>query len=294
MTFRPTLKSLVRFAAAASVLLAARLGHASYCTDTDVVTLTATPYATPWGAYDGLACVEEHFLAAGDRRAIFASVYTLTTRRVAESIDANQYTNTAWMRTYQVEFANRYRRALNDYAAGRRAAVPRPWLVAFDAAASGQTVILQDIILGMNAHINFDLAFAIERVGINPSQASKYLDHTAVNTVLAAVSSEIVAALGALYGSNYALLDAALGPIDDIVLAAGMATARQNAWNNAVTLTASPGWYRPVVVAWIDTTATASANVALSASLSPSLLATLRQLEGSQPGSTFCQHFPCN
>lgn len=267
---------------------------ASYCTDTSLAALTSAPYASHWDAYQGLACLEEHFVAAGDRRAIFASVYTLTTLRMAESIDAGSYLNSAWMKGYQTEFANHYRAALRAYALGNRSQVPSAWLEAFDAAASGQTLIIQDVLLGMNAHINFDLPFAIEAVKICPNTASRYSDHERVNDVLAAIGDEIIAALGTLYGSNYAALDSALGPLDELLLATGMSTARQNAWNNAVLLTASAPWNRWLVVGGIDVAAVSSANLTLGLTLSPALRNTLRSLEGSNPGSTFCQHFPCS
>jgi hypothetical protein len=273
--------------------LAGAEASASYCTTTSLATLTSTAYTTHWNAYDGLRCVEEHLIAAADRRAVFASVYTLTTLRMAESIDANDYANTTWMKSYQTEFANHYRKALNAYATGQRSQVPNAWLSAFDAAATGQTLIIQDALLGMNAHINYDLAFAIEKVKVSPNTASRYLDHTAVNTVLNEVSNEIVAALGSLYGPNYAALDQALGPVDELFLAAGMSTARQNAWNNAVLLTNTSFWNRWLVVGAIDLGAVTTANLALAPTLSPSLRSALRALEGSNPGSTFCQHFPC-
>lgn len=280
--------------AGACLLFASQRAAASYCTSTSLATLTSTPYQTHWGAYDGLRCVEEHLIAAADRRAIFASVYTLTTLRMAESIDASEYTNTTWMRSYQTEFANHYRKALHSYTTGQRAQVPTAWLTAFDAAAGGQTLIIQDALLGMNAHINYDLAFAIEKVKLSPNTASRYLDHTRVNTVLGEVGDEIIAALGALYGAHYAALDSAFGPVDELFLAAGMATARQNAWNNAVLLTGSQFWNRWLVVAGIDLGAVTTANLALAPTLSPTLRATLRALEGSNPGSAFCQHFPCS
>ena len=267
---------------------------ASYCTETSVAALTSAPYTTHWGAYQGLACLEEHFIAAGDRRAIFASVYTLTTLRMAESIDAGSYVNTAWMKSYQTEFANHYRTALRAYALGNRSQVPSAWLKAFDSAVGGQTLIVQDVLLGMNAHIDFDLPFAIEAVGISPSTNSRYADHKRVNAVLAQVGDEIIAALGSLYGSHYAALDTALGPLDELLLATGMSAARQNAWNNAVLLTASTPWTRWLVVGGIDATAVYSANMTLGFTLSPTLRNTLRALEGSNPGSSFCQHFPCS
>jgi Family of unknown function (DUF5995) len=274
--------------------LVAKPAAASYCTETSLATLTATPYTTHWGAYDSLACLEEHLVAAGDRRAIFASVYTLTTLRMAESIDAGEYVNTTWMKSYQTQFAERYRVALRAYVLGQRGQVPSAWLKAFDAAAGGQTLIIQDVLLGMNAHINFDLPFAIEGVKVSPNTVSRYADHTKVNEVLGEVSDEIIAALGGMYGANYAALDSALGPLDELLLAGGMATARQNAWNNAVLLTGSAPWNRWLVVAGINAAAVTSANLTLGLTLSPTLRNTLRTLEGSNPGSTFCQHFPCS
>lgn len=272
----------------------AKPAAASYCTDTDVATLTAAAYTTHWGAYDGLACLEEHFVATGDRRAIFASVYTLTTLRMAESIDAGEYVNTAWMKSYQTEFANHYRKALRAYVLGQRSQVPNAWLKAFDTAAGGQELIIQDVLLGMNAHINYDLPFAIEAVKISPNTVSRYADHTKVNEVLGEVGDEIITAMGTMYGTSYAALDSALGPLDEILLAGGMATARQNSWNNAVLLTGSAPWNRWLVVGAIDAAAVTSANLTLGLTLSPTLRNTLRTLEGSNPGSTFCQHFPCS
>jgi hypothetical protein len=282
----------------ASVLLGLALqagaAQASYCSETPLATLTSAPYTSHWDAYDGVVCVEEHFRTAGDRRAIFASVYALTTLRLAESIDDGAYDQTAWMEDYQTEFADHYRRALHDYATADFSAVPEPWLIAFDAAQSGETLILQDIVLGMNAHINFDLAFALEEVGLSPSTSRKLSDHTRVNLVLSEISDEILQAMGGLYGSNYAALDAALGPADELLLGVGMASARQNAWTNAVSLKNSSWWNRWAVELWIEGGANAAADLTLAATISPTLLATLRQLEGSNPGSTFCQHFPCN
>jgi hypothetical protein len=272
----------------------AAAAEASYCTSTSVATLTNTAYSTHWEAYDGIACLQEHFVAAGDRRAIFASVYALTTLRMAESIDGGDYTNTAWMRTYQTEFANHYRKALHAYAVGARSQVPNAWLKAFDAAAGGQTLVIQDVLLGMNAHINFDLPFAIEAVRISPNTTSRYLDHTRGNDVLGEINDEIIAALGSLYGTSYAALDTAMGPLDELLLASGMAAARQTAWNNAVLLTNSSSWNRWLVVGAIDASAVTSANLTLGLTLSPTLRATLRALEGTNPGSTFCLHFPCN
>jgi hypothetical protein len=267
---------------------------ANYCTENSVATLTSAAFTSHWDAYDGLTCLEEHFIAAGDRRAIFASVYTLTTLRMAESIDAGDYQDTEWMEDYQTIFANYYRKAVYDYEVGNNAQVPQSWKLAFDAAASGQTLIIQDVLLGMNAHINRDLPYAVEAVGIGPNTLTKYQDHTLVNDTLGEVADEILATMTAIYGANYQQISAALGPADDLLLATGFTVTRQNAWNNAVALTNSRWWNRWVTTGWIESSANSAGAAALSLNLSPTLMTTLRALEGSNPGSTFCQHFPCS
>ena len=62
------------------------------------------------------------------------------------------------MERLDVVFANRYLAALDAYQAGRRPT--RSWVAAFDAARGGSLLILQHLLLGMNAHINLDLGVA--------------------------------------------------------------------------------------------------------------------------------------
>jgi hypothetical protein len=252
----------------------------------ELVALTKAPYPNYWEAYRGIARLEQHFLQAGDRRAIFATVYALTTRRIAESIDRGLYRNAAWMGQYQTEFANHYRKALLGYAQGERGRVPKVWLVAFDRAKSGQTLILQDALLGMNAHINFDLPFAIEKVHLSPDTHGRHADHTLVNQTLAQVTQEIVSALGTLYGAtNYALLADALGPLDDLWLKSGMASARENAWTNATLLTRSSFWNRWLIERGIAAEATAAGDLILALTVNAHLKDALWRAEGSNAGS---------
>ena len=52
----------------------------------------------------------------------------------------------------------------------------KSWRLCFDAAASGRTLVLQDVFLGVNAHVNHDLAYALSGVSIDPDRASRYRD----------------------------------------------------------------------------------------------------------------------
>ena len=57
-------------------------------------------------ADDQLTCLEQHFIAHGDRHAIFTSLYALTALRVMQSIDAGAYLDASWVSAYLVSFAN--------------------------------------------------------------------------------------------------------------------------------------------------------------------------------------------
>jgi Family of unknown function (DUF5995) len=249
----------------------------------DLAELTRTPYSSHWNAYASLEQIEAHFLEQRDRRAIFASVYRLTTRRMAESIDSGLFADTVWMQRYQTEFANHYRQALHHHAIGNLSAVPKPWRLAMDAAASGRTLIWQDVLLGMNAHINYDLPFAVEAVGIEPELAEKLKYHTAVNAVLSSVNDELIAMLGTLYGAQYAMIDSAMGSLDEVLLGTGMGTARSNAWRNAVLLASSRWWNRWLYTHWIRGAANTAAQIILAPVLTPTQFALLRELEGTSP-----------
>jgi hypothetical protein len=88
----------------------------------------------------------------------FACLYRSVTVRVGEGIVAGRFQDGPRMERLDVVFANRYLAALEAYQAGRRPT--RSWAVTFDAARGGSLLILQHLLLGMNAHINLDLGIA--------------------------------------------------------------------------------------------------------------------------------------
>ena len=64
------------------------------------------------------------------------------------------------------ELPDRVRQSLSHGLARLFARQSQPsaegWLKAFDSATSAKTLIIQDVLLCMNAHSDFDLPFAIE------------------------------------------------------------------------------------------------------------------------------------
>lgn len=89
---------------------------------------------------------------------LFACLYRSVTVRVAQGIEAGRFQDGPRMERLDVIFANRYLAALEAYQSGRRPT--RSWQVSFDAARGANLLILQHLLLGINAHINLDLGIA--------------------------------------------------------------------------------------------------------------------------------------
>jgi hypothetical protein len=143
--------------------------------DPAVLALTAEPFASVGDAHRRLAALERTFRARGDRRGAFLAIYERVTGEVGRSIAAGEFADPDWVADYLVAFAERYRRAL----------------VAFEAAATGDCLVSQAALLGINAHVNYDLALALDAAGIDADREARDADreardadHCAVNDVL--------------------------------------------------------------------------------------------------------------
>ena len=98
--------------------------------------------------------------AAGDPRRYFHATYLRTTRAVRDALTAGLFSDPDWVERWDVAFASRYLDALRADSAGE--AVPGPWAVAFRTARQQPSApALRHVLLGMNAHINYDLPQAL-------------------------------------------------------------------------------------------------------------------------------------
>src|SRR6266487_5376315 len=126
---------------------------------------------------------------ARDGRAAFHATYLRTTRAVADALRAGAFLDADWVERWDVAFAGLYLDALD--ADRRGDPVPRPWAVAFAAAAGPRSLpALQHVLLGMNAHINYDLPQALlavisdDEFGDPSVLARREADHRKIDEVL--------------------------------------------------------------------------------------------------------------
>jgi hypothetical protein len=250
--------------------------------DPTLVAPAERPFDALPDAHRRLRDLESRLRAAGDRRAVFLTVYTRMTAAVRDAIAAGRFADPAWMRRYTVTFADHYRRAFLAFERGDHDAVPPPWRVAFGTALAGDALVAQDAFLGINAHINYDLALALDEVGIDPDRARKRADHDAIDGVLADLLDAQGAALADLYAPGLSAIDASLGRFDERLSLFSMTEGRAWAWRVAVVLTDAD--WAPVrgYARWLlRTTATGGASVVRSPPVDPAVLATLRRVERS-------------
>src|SRR5918911_1511041 len=91
----------------------------------------------------------------------FLSTYTRTTRAVAAALEDGRFEDPPWVEEWDVVFADLYLDALQAYRRDRSEA-PRPWRLAFEANPALPPIV--HLLLGMNAHINYDLPQALIEV----------------------------------------------------------------------------------------------------------------------------------
>jgi hypothetical protein len=101
----------------------------------------------------------ERLEQAGDARCVFLRCYALMTGRMLQTLDEGGCYDTDWVRTLLHHFADYYFDALDAYECGA-ACVPAVWKRTH-ALAGAATPVLVNLLLGINAHINYDLALAM-------------------------------------------------------------------------------------------------------------------------------------
>lgn len=95
---------------------------------------------------------------AGDARAAFELTYLVFSRQVLEALEARRFEDMDWATDIACRFVEVYRTQVELWET-RDPALCRPWRMAFEAIEEGRTNVLQAMLLGINAHINYDLAF---------------------------------------------------------------------------------------------------------------------------------------
>ncbi len=164
------------------------------------------------------------------RNGYFAALYRKVTVRVREGIAAGEFEDGSRMERLDVVFANRYLDAYQRYSRGEPPSAS--WRLAFDAARRWRPIVLQHLLLGMNAHINLDLGIAAARTAPGDELPALAGDFNKINDVLASLVDGVKQELSEVW-PKLRRLDRLAGDREDAVINFSMSEARGRAWELA-------------------------------------------------------------
>jgi hypothetical protein len=187
------------------------------CIDTEIDRLKARR--------DSLGC---------DHRAIFAATYLDLTKQLRDDLDnfPNLVFDRPYLYTEDAQFANIYFDTSAAYESGQP--VAPAWRIAFNAAKRPATTATQDMLLGINAHVQNDMPFLIASLGVRtPDGRSRKPDHDAINGTLNRAYTRVVNDIRKHYDPLVTLSNPPIVPADDIAGLELVRVWRELVWRNA-------------------------------------------------------------
>jgi hypothetical protein len=197
-----------------------------------------------------------------DHRAVFDTTYALLTEEIRRALrEAGFFEDRRYLIWEVTQFSNFYFRTLENDRAGRP--VPEAWRIAFEAADSDGANAGQDMLLGINAHVQRDMPYVVASLGVRtPSGASRKPDHDRANEVLNRAYERIVREVAERYDPLLFTSNAGWNPLDNIAGLEAVKGWREGVWRNAERLlTARTDAERSLVEATIEGNAAAWAQL---------------------------------
>jgi len=194
---------------------------------------------------DALDGIVERAVQEEDRVGYFAALYRKVTARAAEGIRNGFFDDGARMERLAVGFGNRYLTAVERFRAGEPAT--RSWQVSFEAARGWRPLIVQHLLVGVNAHINLDLGISAAETAPGDALPSLRRDFDRVNEMLATLIRQVLLDIGEV-SPLIGLLDRIGGRRDEEVIRFSVEAARTGAWRFATELSPLPrdSWGGPL------------------------------------------------
>lgn len=139
---------------------------------------------------DELNNIIEWSIRHNSRIGYFAVLYHRVTCRIKEGIERGEFEDGKRMERLDILFATRYIHAWQEWT--NHKTPTQSWEVAFEATKNTSTIILQHMLLGINAHINLDLGIATnETMQQQPCIEGILHDFDTINSILASLVDEV-------------------------------------------------------------------------------------------------------
>ncbi|WP_184545135.1 DUF5995 family protein [Mucilaginibacter sp. FT3.2] len=167
-------------------------------------------------------------IKTGSRAGYFAALYHKVTVKVKEGILGGEFENGKRMEQLDVIFASRYIAAYNQWLQKQQPSAS--WTLAFSIFSKPSKMVLQHLLVGMNAHINLDLGVAVVEAAraLNQSLDDIHKDFNAINTILSALTYEVINELDQV--SPLMSLAGLHAQNNSILIQFALGNARDGAW----------------------------------------------------------------
>jgi len=179
---------------------------------------------------------------ASDRRAIFLTCYMMMTENMQSAIERQEFRDCEWVDRLLNHFAGYYFVALAAYDRDPSSA-PLVWQLAHEAARDGDSMALQQLMLGVNAHINYDLVFALADVlgpewdGLSEEQRRiRYADFCFVNDIIGRTIDAVQDQVLEPAMPVMELVDRLFGSLDERLISRIITDWRESVWEHAARL----------------------------------------------------------
>ena len=217
------------------------------------------------------------------RMGFFASMYRRTTLAVQQHILNNSFEDAQRMERLDVVFANRYLEAWEAYVNNRPCT--NSWCTTFDACSNNSLIVLQHLILGMNTHINLDLAISAAQVSSGQDIFGLERDFVKINDVIASISQHVQDNLAKVWFPLKAL-QKLTNDREEPVLNFSIKMARKTSWASGVALAMVSGPAHQNYIAIMDDKVVQIAKRIISPGWAMSfILKPVRLMESKNVGS---------
>ncbi len=163
----------------------------------------------------------------------FATLYKKVTIKVKEGIENDFFDDGPRMEKLDVIFANRYLHAYFTFQKNKE--VTKSWEKAFNLSSKYWPIVLQHLLIGINAHINLDLGIAAAEVSKGDNIENLKGDFDKINEVLSSLVKDVENDLAEIWPTLKKILKLTRN-VDDFLVDFSMKLARDGAWKFAVAL----------------------------------------------------------
>jgi Family of unknown function (DUF5995) len=183
------------------------------------------------------------------RLGYFAALYRRVTCAVRDGISNGRFSDGPLIEKLDVVFASRYLDALAAFQAG--GAATRSWMLAFHGCDDAGLLILQQLLAGINAHINLDLGISAAQVSPGDQLPQLKPDFDEINVVLADLVGTVeteLAAVSPLIGD----LEKIGMRTETSIINFSLQTSRDAAWFSAQQLASEPSFLHNATIDGLD------------------------------------------